>query len=400
MSDIRVYYGEFMFQFYPLELSGNFCSHACAYCYANLNKPDRTADPQATLNLIKTADEKKHKNLAAYLISERYPILASNHIDPFSNSNWQLYQTYFDLMRQMNIPFGIQTRGAGKQQGAKKLLHDIITDGTPKAFFISITSDKPHILKTLESGAPSYTERIDLIETLKAYNHPVIAAFAPFIPSWWNNPNQTIDTLHKLNIKDIFISPVHFSTKQIANMTNKARTHFEPIISTAKTNDETRKAEELKAVETLANYAKSLGMRVNTNHKHFYENIWDVFYPCYPKRFPTLFDFIDWCSHNKNNNDIISWKDYKQFFSSKLPNIPKNTYQLDSYIAAASRHLWATYKIPTKMTYNQLLQILWKEPNIKTSLIQFPCFIPVIQKNTFLTDENGLMVYRFSKPSS
>jgi hypothetical protein len=104
MSDLRVYFGEFMRQFYALELSGNFCSHACAYCYANLNKPDRAANPTATLNALKTAQDRQHKDLLARLIVEKYPVVMSNHIDPFSNSNWRIYRTYIDIFRDMKIP--------------------------------------------------------------------------------------------------------------------------------------------------------------------------------------------------------------------------------------------------------------------------------------------------------
>lgn len=38
---LDVYYGEFLINPIPLELSLNYCSHKCAYCFANVNQPGR-----------------------------------------------------------------------------------------------------------------------------------------------------------------------------------------------------------------------------------------------------------------------------------------------------------------------------------------------------------------------
>jgi len=398
MSDLRVYFGEFMRQFYALEMSGNFCSHACAYCYANLNKPDRAANPTATLNVLKTAQDRQHKDLLARLIVEKYPVVMSNHIDPFSNSNWRIYRTYIDIFRAMKIPFGFQTRGAGKQSGAKDLLNDVITDGVPKAFFVSITGDDEKTLRLLEPGAPSYKERLDLVEKLKAYNHPVIVAIAPYIPTWWRDIDAALRTIHSLKADAVFITLLHFSLKQIANMTPKAHAHFSDAIDKAKKHEE--KNEPLfNEAERVRRTAKDIGLLVGSYSQNTYDNIWRVFYPAYPKRFPTLYDFVDWCAQHKQHGDLIYWKDYRDFFLPKLPKLQPNTYKLDSYIGASSRQLWSTYKVPAKMTYHQLLQLTWKEYSVSYNPINQPPFLPLIENGKFLTDDQNLPIFQYSPKS-
>lgn len=40
-ESIRLYTGEFLISPIAMELAMNFCSHACTFCFANLNKPKR-----------------------------------------------------------------------------------------------------------------------------------------------------------------------------------------------------------------------------------------------------------------------------------------------------------------------------------------------------------------------
>jgi DNA repair photolyase len=49
---IEPYWGEFLISPIPLELSLNYCSHKCAYCFANLNDPKRTSDVKAIMRFL------------------------------------------------------------------------------------------------------------------------------------------------------------------------------------------------------------------------------------------------------------------------------------------------------------------------------------------------------------
>ena len=50
---LDTYWGEFLTSPAPMELSLNYCSHGCEYCFANINTPDRKADVKAILRLLR-----------------------------------------------------------------------------------------------------------------------------------------------------------------------------------------------------------------------------------------------------------------------------------------------------------------------------------------------------------
>ena len=81
------YWGEFLVTPAPLELSLNYCSNACGYCFANLNEPDRRADMQALMRLL--ADYHDRSTYVAALLKAGYPTVVSNRTDPFANTNYR-----------------------------------------------------------------------------------------------------------------------------------------------------------------------------------------------------------------------------------------------------------------------------------------------------------------------
>ena len=123
------YYGELLISPLPIELSGNFCSHMCGYCFANLNQPNRKYDVLKTMRFLK--EFKTRRSLTAKLLKNGYPVLYSNKIDPFSASNFMHSLPLIELMVQMNIKISIQTRGGHGIDEVLKIL--------PKSvFYISI----------------------------------------------------------------------------------------------------------------------------------------------------------------------------------------------------------------------------------------------------------------------
>jgi len=89
MSDsLSVYWGLLFNACSPLEISLNYCSHNCHFCFANLNSPNRTADVKQIMGILSTCQEKE--TFAAKLLRDKYPVTISNHVDPFSESNWRI----------------------------------------------------------------------------------------------------------------------------------------------------------------------------------------------------------------------------------------------------------------------------------------------------------------------
>jgi hypothetical protein len=107
--DIDVFFGEFLISPIPLELSLNYCSHKCAYCFANLNDPERSVNVGAVARFLQ--DLPQRNTLQALLMKAGYPTLISNRVDPFAVTNYRIALPLMETMTGMGIPLAIQTKG-------------------------------------------------------------------------------------------------------------------------------------------------------------------------------------------------------------------------------------------------------------------------------------------------
>ena len=80
----------------PLQLTLNYCSHACSFCFANVNNPQRKADLKGILSILK--NHRNRTDIVSYYLKEKYPILISNNIDPFSKNNYKLTEQIVDIL--------------------------------------------------------------------------------------------------------------------------------------------------------------------------------------------------------------------------------------------------------------------------------------------------------------
>ncbi len=112
-------FGEFLIIPVPLQLQGNYCSHECPYCYANLNVPNRTLDLNHTLNQISAISHSP--NLLSRLLRDKYPVLVSNHCDPFSKSNHKVLVPIMEQLTELEIPLFLQTRGGDENAIATQI---------------------------------------------------------------------------------------------------------------------------------------------------------------------------------------------------------------------------------------------------------------------------------------
>jgi DNA repair photolyase len=117
MDGLKPLYGGLLKIPAPLELSGNWCAHACPYCFANLNSPTRTLDVKGVSRLL--ADYQNRNTIEGYLLRDGYPVIVSNHIDPFSASNYRQMVPFMETMTELGIPYSVQTKGG---KGWEKVL--------------------------------------------------------------------------------------------------------------------------------------------------------------------------------------------------------------------------------------------------------------------------------------
>ena len=117
---IEPYWGELLTSPCPLEMSLNYCSHKCAYCFANLNKPDRKADAARISRFI--ADFRNRKSWAATLMKNQYPIVISNRVDPLAVSNDAIALPLTQQLVEIGCPVAIQTKGGRKEADLLKIV--------------------------------------------------------------------------------------------------------------------------------------------------------------------------------------------------------------------------------------------------------------------------------------
>lgn len=154
---LRPYHGSFLGSVAALELSLNYCSHACSYCFANAKKRDRKTELTQTINLLTQYPERN--TLAATFLKHKYPILISNNVDPFAQSNYRQTIPLLEIMRSAGIPVEIQSRGGPGSDEAIDML-------PPTNWYVSICHQDDAFRKVVEPGAPTLSSRYKLIEKL------------------------------------------------------------------------------------------------------------------------------------------------------------------------------------------------------------------------------------------
>ena len=135
----------------PIQYTGNYCSHKCVYCFANINNPKRKTDIAKLNSLLK--NYKNRSDLTSYFMREKYPIIISNNIDPFSKSNQPFVNDLIYTLKDLGIPVVLATRGG--------VGTEILKDLQPAVIYISIPYDSEEKRQKYEPHAPSLEQRYD-----------------------------------------------------------------------------------------------------------------------------------------------------------------------------------------------------------------------------------------------
>jgi len=211
---LDAYYGEFLVNPIPLELSMNYCSHKCAYCFANLNHPRRKLDAPRLMRFL--ADYRNRETLAARLLQAGYPVCISNKVDPFAASNFQQTLPILEGLTALGVSVQLQTKGG---QGIDRALEIV----SPSVWYVSISTDNDDLRQKIEPGAPSIAARIDLIAKLTDMGHGVVVGINPIVPEWLPDPAPLLVAIRAAGAWGCWIEPLHLNKKQIAN---KLTRHF------------------------------------------------------------------------------------------------------------------------------------------------------------------------------
>lgn len=354
------FYGEFLVSPIPLELSFNFCSHVCRYCFANLNKPNRRADIKATMNML--ANYRQRTTLEAVLLKEGYPVLISNRVDPFANSNYLQTLPIFELLSELNIPVAIQTKGG---KGINKVLDAL---KSPTVFYVTIETDNDALAKQLAPGAPNVSERFELINLVRSKGHPVVVGWNPAVKEWISDEDTHIQRLEKAGVHGTWIQELHFNTNQTRNLKPKDIDVLTPELVTRSTQKRPYQS-DVDYVEHLAEKVLTYGIQpfvLLQSRKSFF---FDAYHNAYEKTFPVMQDIVNNCHDLLTPGDIITIDD----FLDLAEYMPKGIHQLGHYICSTNYSLCKKMaeeqgrKWDHKMSYKQLLTLAWKDSRVKFS---------------------------------
>lgn len=362
MNTIVPYHGEFLVNPVPLECSFNYCSHKCAYCFANLSSPLRKASTTVTNNLLQHYPSRT--TLPAMLLQGGYPVCLSNKVDPFASSNYQISVPVIQTMVEKGIPVQVQTRGG-------RGIDEVLTFLPPSVWYVSITMNDDDIRRRVEPGAPTIASRLALVEQLTSLGHRVVIGMNPLVREWMPAPVEMLLDIKQRGAEGVWIEGIHLNTDQIANLSDRERDAIGwDILVRARRRkclpddsdffDDTR-----SAVTDMGMQVYSMGQ---PNRSDFFQPWRETYGPLYP----IMQDLVNWChDQGKQPGQPVTFWDMWTLFKGKLP---KGLLPIGQYVGSVARNAWKDHGLTNQLSYEYMLGIVWEDPRIKGCPARMPSF--------------------------
>lgn len=343
MDGLKPLFGGFLKIPLPLELSGNFCSHKCTYCFANLNSPTRTLDTKSVLNLL--ANFEKRKSLEALLLQLGCPVMISNHVDPFAASNYRQLVPIMKMMSELNIEYSVQTKGG---KGWEEILEVL----KPSVWYISISHDQEATRKQIEPAAPPLEHRYELIEAVVSKGHTVIVGFNPCVEEWVLDPQLFLEKLKSLGVYAVWMEPIHINSKQKAAMPIRDR---EALGDKLLKECLSRKGADLSFFLKCREIAQDIGLEVMSVGQGITSNAFKPYYDLYEAAFPTTQELVNHCY--LENIEFLTYRNYVDFFTPLLPEFahPASYHYIDSQVRMCPEKALG-FKAPKNPSYDLVLK--------------------------------------------
>lgn len=395
---IYPYVGDFLISPVPTQLSFNYCSHKCSYCFANLNNPSRTFDLKQYQEQIKGIYTRN--DLQSTLLKQKYPVLISNLVDPFAISNYQISVPVIEQLTNMGIPVSIQTRGGIKV--SEQAIDNVLSFLPRSVWYISIPMLSDEIRKKVEPAAPAIESRFDLIAKLKEKGHEVLCGINPTVSDWLPGDDmpKLLEKMRAYGVHGIWLAALHFNSKQMAKMPERDKQNLgETVISKGLKNARDLQKECFDFIDDMKAYALKIGLEVEGMFDGNVSNFFEPFKNVYAKTFPTVHDFINWCHANKKDNEPV----YFSEFLNVMKGFPAGEHNLTPYLMCMSQKLEKEVRnqMGYKMSYKKLLWICWNDERMKRTLERYWSFkvgVTYDGKDMQLQrDDKGNLVYYFKR---
>lgn len=374
----------------PIQFTGNYCSHNCSYCFANINNPKRKLDVKAVASQLRNF--KTRNDLVSYYMRKKYPLIISNNIDPFSKSNQPFVNEFIFQLQDLGIPVVLATRGGIGWQ-------NIADNISPSVWYVSIPYDNEDIKNHYEPQAPSIEERWQLIEHVIKKGHNVILSINPLNHNFTKDPVALASRAKELGVKTVLINKLHLTFVQQANMTeNQKRLVGEPLLAQAAKSREFEHDWLSMAIDLYnlcnENDMNLIGMDTGLKQSNFAE-----FKECYNPVLPTVYDFFNWCYENKKDGDYIYFDEWFDFFSKLIPDIEGD---ISKYIV--NKAVIGDKDFYKKMSIENILHLYWEHPKLNMGLAKYyPSFSWVKEQTAkkldyiYDKDHNKVLLYHKEK---
>lgn len=385
---LRLYCGEYMVSPVPLHFGMNQCSHACFYCFANLNRAGRRM-VNNDLPRIARWYEREKGPLEYWFMKNGHPLLVSNDTDPFAKSNCESFKALFELSAQYGFALCYQTKGGDEEAQAMAL------NGRKTMFYVSLTSDDNDILRRMEPGAPSYEARLDLIGRALALGHYVVIGLNPFIPGWWRDLPAALKEWRRLGAGHIWSGELHFSRFQIDAMTASVRARNRDLLDYGLLRN---KPDDMVRGEIL-DYAQRLGFNIFNGICGSAYGFWRPYFALGFPFFPTLdglFDYLhvlgkgkpvvfdlawfNWWTNIDAPGELSIYRDYLQSYARSLRNAKED--MRCRCFADVHRIEWRIENFPTHLRSREISFCSTVDDTGKDSLLvddfgnKLLCFVP------------------------
>jgi DNA repair photolyase len=368
----------------PLQYTGNYCSHKCVYCFANINNPKRKTDITKLNALFKNYH--KRSDIASFFLRQKYPVLISNNIDPFSKSNQPFVNNLINTLQDIDVPVVLATRGG--------VGIEIMESMRPTVLYVSIPYDNDETRQKYEPSAPSIESRYQLIEYATKHGHKVIVSINPLNTTFAKKPVEIAKKAVKAGATSILINKLHLTPAQHANMTeNEKNAMGQNLLDEARNKD--FQDAWIQAAIKLNDYTSQNNINLIGFDNGGPQNNYQEFKDCYSNILPTIYDWFNWCAQNKKENDLIFFDEFYTFFADKLPNMEAD---LSKYIV--NRYNIKDNTFYKKMDIRNILHILWEHPKANIGIAKhFPVFSYVKKQYSnkldywFDNEHNKVMIY-------
>lgn len=398
---IRAYAGEFLTSPAGLELSMNWCGHACTYCFANLFKPSRRADIRSVVGLL--SEFRQRRSREARLLQAGVPMLVSNHVDPFAGTNAVQFEPIWELCVELGVPLTWQTRGAHK---AHLPIMDRVIRETPRAvWYVSIPMLDDEVRRRVEPHAPSIGSRLELVQQLIEAGHVVTVGVNPLTVEWLPKFEPLLDQLKAAGVWGVWIQIPYFSKSFKGNLDARARERLgDDFIK--RCGEKGSKTDRAHAQAAMA-YAKGIGLEVFSTEYEEPTRFFDPWHEVYDRVMPYWHQLVNAIDQDLDDADedeylVIRRVDAQQILSP-LPEAdwaePLRHKRAKHYRAIVTPR--PDGRLP-KQDVDGFWKIMWNDDLFCKSLgptsFQRFAHAVVIENDEIvpLLDENGdrLMVYR------